>query len=62
VVLLGRVWREKLLRDHPELALHVDAMLRAVQSPDHAEVDLSSRSDGATTDETRGRVDGCWWS
>ncbi|WP_259315669.1 hypothetical protein [Capillimicrobium parvum] len=39
VVLPGRVWREKVLRGHPELELHVDAMLRAVRSPAHVEAD-----------------------
>jgi hypothetical protein len=35
VVLLVRIWDEKITRDHPELAGHLDAVLAAVQRPDH---------------------------
>jgi hypothetical protein len=35
VVLSLALWREKLLRDHPELARHLSDVLRAVASPDH---------------------------
>ncbi len=39
VVLLGRVWRSKVLDDHPELEAHVDAVLHAVEAPDHTAAD-----------------------
>jgi hypothetical protein len=39
VVLLGRLWREKVLRSHPELARHLDAVVDAVLSPDHLDAD-----------------------
>lgn len=39
VILLDRVWREKVLRDHPELDSHLDAVLRAVEAPEHVEDD-----------------------
>jgi hypothetical protein len=39
VVLLSRVWHEKVLRDHPELDGHLDDVLRAVHAPDHVESD-----------------------
>jgi len=39
VVLLERIWRDKITRDHPELAGHLDAVLEAVTSPDHVEAD-----------------------
>ena len=34
VVVPTGLWREKILRDHPELALHLDDVLRAVAEPD----------------------------
>jgi hypothetical protein len=39
VVLLVRIWDEKITRDHPELAGHLDAVLAAVQRPDHVAPD-----------------------
>jgi hypothetical protein len=39
VVLLARIWDEKITRDHPELAGHLDAVLEAVSKPDHVEPD-----------------------
>lgn len=35
VVLLERTWREKILRDHPEMQSYLNAVLRAVAAPDH---------------------------
>ena len=35
VVLLSRIWDEKITRDHPELAGHLDAVLEAVSMPDY---------------------------
>ncbi len=34
VVVPGELWRDKILRDHPELASHLDDVLRAVAEPD----------------------------
>ena len=35
VVLLDAVWREKIARDHPEIAAHLSAVLQAVSTPDY---------------------------
>ena len=35
VVLLSRIWEEKITRDHPELAGHLDAVVDTVAHPDH---------------------------
>ncbi len=40
VVLLDAVWREKIVRDHPEMTAHMAAVLRAVTTPDHIASDL----------------------
>jgi hypothetical protein len=42
VVLYERVWSEKIVRDHPEIALHKDDALRAVSTPDHVVADPDS--------------------
>lgn len=39
VVLLARIWEERISRDHPELGGHLDAVLDAVSKPDHIEPD-----------------------
>lgn len=39
VVLLARVWDDKVLRDHAELDGHVAEILRAVREPHHVEPD-----------------------
>jgi hypothetical protein len=39
VVLLARIWREKVLLEHTELAAFTDDVLRAVTSAEHVEVD-----------------------
>lgn len=39
VVLLARIWRDKIIRDHPELRDHVEAVLGTVSAPDHVEPD-----------------------
>jgi hypothetical protein len=39
VVLLSRVWDDKVLRDHVELAGYLPDVLRAVRAPDHVEPD-----------------------
>jgi hypothetical protein len=41
-VLDGRVWDEKIARDHPEIASHKDEALRAVSAPDHVAPDPAS--------------------
>jgi hypothetical protein len=39
VVLKDEVWREKIVRDHPEIAEHMADVLRAVSAPDHVAAD-----------------------
>jgi hypothetical protein len=39
VVLLDAVWREKIIRDHPEIGAHMSVVLRAVSTPDHVAPD-----------------------
>jgi hypothetical protein len=39
VVLLVRIWENKITRDHPELVSHLDAVVDAVAKPDHVEPD-----------------------
>jgi len=40
VVLLTRIWEQKITRDHPELAGHLAAVVEAVARPDHIEADV----------------------
>jgi hypothetical protein len=35
VLLSDALWREKIIRDHPEIAAHRADVLRAVSAPDH---------------------------
>lgn len=39
VVLLARVWNEKVVRNHPEMVGHLDDLLEAIARPDHIEAD-----------------------
>ena len=39
VVLLERVWADKVLRDHPEMSAAAGDVLRAIATPDHVEID-----------------------
>jgi hypothetical protein len=39
VVLLARIWENKITRDHPERAGYRDAVIEAVANPDHIEPD-----------------------
>lgn len=39
VVVQSRLWHEKVLRDHPELGLHLGDVLRAISEPDHVAPD-----------------------
>jgi len=39
VVLPARVWRDKLLCDHPELEAHRADVLRAISEPEHVAAD-----------------------
>jgi hypothetical protein len=39
VVLSDVLWREKIVRDHPEIAGHIADVLRAVSAPDHVAPD-----------------------
>jgi hypothetical protein len=43
VALLARIWENKILRDHRELAGHLDAVLATIQAPDHVEPDSAPR-------------------
>ncbi len=42
VVLHGHTWSEKIIRGHPEVAVHRDAVRRAVSAPDHVAPDSGS--------------------
>ena len=45
VVLLARIWEDKISRDHPELVDHREAVMKTVAKPDHVEPDaLSDRT------------------
>jgi hypothetical protein len=39
VMLLVRIWEEKIARDHPELVDHLEAVMETVAKPDHVEPD-----------------------
>jgi hypothetical protein len=39
VVVPRELWRDKILRDHPEVASHLDDVLRAVAEPDRVLLD-----------------------
>ncbi len=39
VILRDEIWREKIVRDHPEIAEHRSDVLRAVSAPDHVASD-----------------------
>lgn len=39
VVVLARVWEDKILRDHPELDGALELAMDTVQAPDHSEPD-----------------------
>jgi hypothetical protein len=39
VVVPARTWHGKILRDHPELGIHIDDVLRAIGAPDHISAD-----------------------
>jgi hypothetical protein len=39
VVLADAVWREKIVRDHPEIDTHMSDVLQAVSKPDHVATD-----------------------
>jgi hypothetical protein len=39
VVLLARIWEDKITRDHPELVDHLEAVMETVAKPDHVEPD-----------------------
>ena len=45
VVLLARIWEDKITRDHPEMVDDLDAVFETVAKPDHVEPDaLPDRS------------------
>ena len=39
VVLLARIWEDKITRDHPELVDHLEAVMETVAKPDHLDAD-----------------------
>jgi hypothetical protein len=39
VVLLPRIWEQKIIRDHPELQDRLEDVLATVTAPDHVEAD-----------------------
>jgi hypothetical protein len=39
VVLLDRIWNGKILRDHPEMRAHLDAVIATVHEPEHVTAD-----------------------
>jgi hypothetical protein len=39
VLLLARIWEDKITRDHPELVDHLAAVMETVAEPDHVEPD-----------------------
>jgi hypothetical protein len=43
MVLLARIWEDKVTRDHPELRAHLEHVLATVTTPDHAEPDPQAR-------------------
>ena len=44
VVLLARIWEDKISRDHPELVDHLEAVMETVAGPDHVEPDALPHS------------------
>ena len=53
VVLLARVWTEKITLDHPEIADHLDAVLETVTRPDHVEPDVLPGEDAVLPAQRR---------
>ena len=45
VVLLTRIWEDKISRDHPELVDHLEAVMWTVAEPDHVEPDALPEPD-----------------
>jgi hypothetical protein len=43
VVLLARIWEDKITKDHPELRAHLKHVVSTVTHPDHAEPDPRAR-------------------
>ena len=61
VVLLKRIWDDKITRDHPELAGHLDAVLSAVIAPITSKPTLRP-VEFATTGVVWAPAGGCWRS
>ena len=38
-MLLERIWKDKILRDHAEMTIHLEAVLTTVANPDHVAAD-----------------------
>jgi hypothetical protein len=39
VVMLARIWEDKIARDHPKLVDQLEAVMQTVATPDHVEPD-----------------------
>jgi|HubBroStandDraft_4_1064222.scaffolds.fasta_scaffold54088_2 hypothetical protein len=62
VILDDAIWHEKIIRDHPEIASHMEDALRAVSTPDHVAPDPSFEAARGTTRVASVQVAGCWSS
>jgi hypothetical protein len=61
VVLLSRIWNQKILRDHPEMHAHLDAVPSRCTSPSTSPP-IQEIPACATTAATSDPVAGCLWS
>lgn len=39
VVLIARIWHQKIVRDHPEMARQLEAVIATVAAPEHVATD-----------------------
>ncbi len=61
VVLLVRIWQDKIARDHPELVDHLGGVIETIASP----ITLSQTRCPVVLGSTAvmsAPADGCWWS
>jgi hypothetical protein len=61
VVLLARIWREKITADHPELAGQEQAVIATVEHPITLSQTCCLRERASIAARAR-PVAGCWWS
>jgi hypothetical protein len=62
VVLLARIWENKITRDHPELRGHLDQVVGTVVDPEYTPSPIRAPGDAATTGGVSARAGGSWWS